>query len=164
MTIRQLPHGPARVNQRKHLHHIPGEGLIIRDGPIEIGERLRDQRAHLRVVFQLLDVDVLRVVGGENNGDVAWEVKVGVQDAGAVAVLDSVGVVKVPDVVGAGPRAIEAFLDAVAHVLDFGEEQLERRHDASNIEALGVYRTIQSGDQLGEQSGAYSECTRCPRS
>lgn len=79
------------------------------------------------------------VVGVENNSDVAWEVKVEVEDAGAVAALDGIGIVKVPNIVGTGPRAIETFLDAVAHVLDFGEEQLERRHDASNVEALGVY-------------------------
>jgi len=69
------------------------EGLIIGSG-VEVGilECLRHQATSLRVVSHLnnllrIDVLVVPVVQVNLNGDLAWEIELRVQCAGAVATL-----------------------------------------------------------------------------
>lgn len=123
---------------------VPRYGIVIRDGPVDVLERLRDGCAGLRVVVVLRDlrgVDVLVVPIVEIVLDrhISWQVELRVERAGAVTTLDRRRGRELVDVGGTGVGPVEAGLDAVALVLDLREGEVDLRDHAGHVETLGVW-------------------------
>lgn len=123
--------------------NVPRDGIVIRDGPVDVLERLRDGRARLRVVVvrhDLFGVDVLVVPIVEIvlHRHISGQVELRVKRAGAVTTLDRRRGRELVHVGGTGVGPVETRLDAVALVLDLREGEVDFGDNAGHVETLGV--------------------------
>lgn len=109
-------------------------------------ERLRHKPTGMRVVHMSYDKrrnDVLIVGAVEIEFDsyVSGKVEIRVQRTGSVARLNRLGSGEFIDVVGAGARAVETFLDAIAFGPHFRKGEIDFGDYTGDVEAPGVADT-----------------------
>lgn len=92
----------------------------------------------LRRVYFLVE----GAVGVDVDGDSRRKVELRVESASAVAGLDRRRSAELPDIGGAGSRAVKALLDAVAFVLDEREGEVDFGDNARHIESLDIWRLL----------------------
>jgi hypothetical protein len=117
-----------------------------------------------------IDVLVKAIFEIDLDGDLRREVELAVERASAVPGFHRRGRAELVDPRSAGRRAVEAGLDAVAFVLDLGEDEVDLGDDAGDVEAVDVWVGCKYGDVHnwdegweGERGSAYSECSPCRR-
>ncbi len=129
----------------RYTRNTPRNRIVIRCSvEIDILESLCNDGAMLRIIahhddFGGVDVHVVGIIEIILNGDSGRKVELRVERAGTVAGLDAGWSGELVHVGGAGGRAVQALLDAVAFVLDCGELQVNFGHHAGNVETFGVW-------------------------
>ena len=121
-----------------------GDSVIISHGvKVDILEGLWDESTKLGIIahlgdFSRIDVFVVRVGQINLDGDLAWQVELRVERAGAVAGLDRCRRAEFVDPGRAGSGPVKTSLDAVARVRDLGEGEIDFSDDAGDVEAFDV--------------------------
>jgi len=120
--------------------HRPRNSFIVRYCvEVDVLERLRNRPTRLRIVdLSRDDVHVQLAFQVVVDSYIRWQVESAIERASAVPGPHRCFRAELPYIVRADRRAVQAFLDAVALVLDFRVGEVNFGYDAGDIEAASV--------------------------